>query len=46
MPVEPSLIGEDGADQERGPDGRDRDLDNRTRRPLFGPALSTYWRPG
>ena len=41
MPVEPALIGADGADQERDPDGCDGDLGiahaaNRSDRPLDG----------
>ena len=43
MPVEPALIGEDGEDQERDPDGGDRDLGNHACQ-VFGPARSTHWR--
>jgi hypothetical protein len=46
MSVEPPLIGEDGAGQERDPDGCDRDLDHGTRRYVFGPALLTQWPHG
>ena len=42
MPVEPVLIGEDGADEERGPDARDRDLDAHARHDPLGPSLPVH----
>ena len=41
VPVEPFLIGSEGAGQERATDGCDRDLGYHTRQ-AFGPALSTH----
>ena len=43
MLVQPTLIGEGGADDKQGPDGDDDDLDNYTRRRPFGVLRSTNW---